>query len=64
MPADLARTIMQTITTILIALPLLLACGALIVGYVLWRKRRRADDAQSDDPDKRAQRPIWRPGGE
>ncbi len=43
MPADLARTIMQTITTILIALPLLLACGALIVGYVIWRSRRAVD---------------------
>lgn len=48
--------------------------GALIVGCVLWRERRKAaaqarrdataaawGETDPEDPDKQAQRPIWRP---
>lgn len=36
--------------------------GALVLGYAAWRTKRREEDAaQQDDPDKKAQRPIWRP---
>jgi uncharacterized iron-regulated membrane protein len=37
---------MQTISTIILAVLAALSVGALIVGYALWRERRRADDAQ------------------
>ena len=61
---------MQTITIILaILLP-----GALIVGCVVWRERRRAEaqarrdataaawgETAPEDPEKQVQRPIWRP---
>ena len=57
-------------TTIL----LIIAAGALIVAYVVWRERRRAEaqarrdataaawgETDPDDPEKQVQRPIWRP---
>ena len=61
---------MQTIITILaVLLP-----GALIVGCVVWRDRRRAEaqarreataaawgETDPDDPEKQVQRQIWRP---
>ena len=66
---------MPTFLTLIFAACGILAAGALLVGYVVWRDRRRAEDAQArrdaaaaawgetaaEDTDQQAQRPIWRP---
>ena len=41
---------MQTLATIILAVLAALSVGALIVGYVVWRERRRAEDAQASEP--------------
>lgn len=48
-------------TDILIFLPMLLALAA--VAALIWLRRhaRKQDATEQDDPDKKAQRPIWRP---
>ena len=39
---------MEALGTILAALSAIVAVGALIVGYVVWRSNRRMDDAVAD----------------
>jgi len=65
---------MQTAVTIFLAI---LLPGALIVGLIVWRERRKAaaqarrdatavawDETAQEGTEQQAQRPIWRPGNQ
>lgn len=53
---------MQTVITVILLLALV---ALLVLGLRAWAQQRRSAASQQpadDQPDKTAQRPIWRPG--